>query len=238
MSGLKGLVVLLILAFFSGIGFIICCGTTGSVDEDNDDDDSQQDDDDTTVDDDIDDDIDDDTDDDADDDTDDDDADDDTYIDCANQDNLGWNEGNTSPNFTLTDEEGNSLDLYDLCYNVVLVVSSTGWCPNCTYEAQHIVADIYNQYPDQPLKIFYTLFEDSDGNAPSQTYLQNYKSTYGFPFHVYGDPYCKACHYQDTYPQLWIPFNVVLDKNMIIRYEDSGYSPLVIRYYINQYIDD
>ena len=229
MNRLKVLIVLLAFALL----FCIYCGTTGSVDDDNDDD-SQADDD--SVDDDTDDD--DTSDDDAtDDDAADDDADDDTYIDCANQDNLGWNSGKTSPNFTLTDEEGNSLELYDLCDNVVLVVSGTGWCSNCATEAAHIVADIYNQYPDQPLKIFYTLFEDVNHDPPSKDYLQWYKNNYSLPFHVYDDRYCRACRYQNTYPSLYIPYNVVLDKHMILRYESSGYSPGNIKNYINQYIN-
>lgn len=229
MKRLAYLIIILVLA----IVFIVYCGTTGSVDEDTDDDATDDDvsDDDATDDD--------TTDDDADDDTDDDTGDDDNYIDCANQDNLGWDVGDTSSNYALTDEEGNSLSLYDLCDNVVLVVTSTGWCPNCAIEAENIVEDIYNQYINKPFKIFYALVEDANGNPPSQEYLQQYKEYYGFPFHVYDDRYCKTCRYQSTFPpSISIPYNVVLDKQMIIRYEQAGYSPWQINYHINQHIDD
>ena len=214
------------------------CFSTGGGDSDDDDtgvdddvtDDDSSVDDDTTDDDITDDDI-------TDDDVTDDDTDDD-YEECADQSNLGYDEGDTMANFTLYDENGDPLSLYDLCYNVVLLVSSTGWCPNCAYEAAHIVEDIYNHYEGQPFKIFYTLFEDDVGNPPSQAYLQAYKEKYGLPFHVYADTSGALFRYQDTYPTLYVPFNIVADKNLIVRYEQAGYFPNSIRGIIDTYIDD
>ena len=174
----------------------------------------------------------------VDDDMDDDTDDDDNYIDCADQDNLGYDEGDTMANFTLYDEEGNPQSLYDLCGHVVLLVSSTGWCPSCQYEAAHIVEDIYEPYHEQGLEIFYTLFEDANGNSPSQEYLQSYRDSYGLPFHVYNDQYGALFRYQDTYPLLYIPFNIVVDREMVVHYEGSGYSVGVIKSFIEALLDE
>lgn len=176
----------------------------------------------------------DDRDDDTDDDAVDDDTDDDAVGDCADQTNLGTDLNKTMADFTLTDENGDPLSLYELCDHVVLIVSSTGWCPNCGQEARNITSDIYEPYHDQGLEIFYTLFEDAHENPPSQAYLNAYKKLYGLPFHVYADSTGILFQYQDTYPELYVPFNIILDKNMVIKYKMAGYEPNTLRNYIEQ----
>jgi len=196
-------VVLLAFAALAFYGFGCSCGGDGG-DESGDDDD----------------DVDDDTDDDADDDS------------CADQGSLGYNEGDTMADFTLYDENGDPLSLYDLCYKVVLIVSSAGWCPHCAQEASSIVENIYEPYHDLGLEIFYTLLEDASGNPPDQAYLRSYKNIYDFPFHVYGDPDGILAKYQDDYPRIGVPFNIVLDQAMVIRAEIGGYLEGTIKYYI------
>ena len=172
-----------------------------------------------------------------DDDTADDDAGDDDES-CADQSNLGTDEGDTMENFTLYDENGDPLNLYDLCYKVVLIVSSVGWCPACAQEASNIVQDIWEPYKDEDFAIFYTIFEDSSGGAPDEAYLKSFKNLYDLPFHVYGDPQCVLCQYQDTYPRVYTPFNIILDKSMVIRAEIAGYWVNTIKYYIEALLEE
>ena len=168
---------------------------------------------------------------------DDDTADDDSES-CADQSNLGTDEGYTMEDFTLYDENGDPLNLYDLCYKVVLIVSSVGWCPACAQEASNIVQDIWEPYKDEDFAIFYTIFEDSSGGVPDEAYLKSFKNLYDLPFHVYGDPQCVLCQYQDTYPRVYTPFNIVLSKEMEIYAEIAGYFVGTIKYYIETLLED
>ena len=163
---------------------------------------------------------------------------DDDSSDCANPNNIGMDELYTMADFALYDENNNPQNLYSLCWHVVLVVSAVGWCPYCTNEAKHIAADIYEPYHEQGLEIFFTLFEDDQHNPPSQAYLQWYKSNYQLPFHVYSDPTCFLCPYQDTYPDTTVPFNILLDKHMVIRLEKVGYSPKTLKSYIEALLNE
>ena len=164
--------------------------------------------------------------------------DDDSQQDCADQGNLGTAKGKTMADFSLTDENGDSLNLYDLCDKVVLVVSSAGWCPACAQEASNIAAELYEPYHDQGLEIFYTIFEDSDGNAPSEAYLKSFISVYDLPFDVYADPTGILFDYQDTYPTIYTPFNILLDKNMVIRQKIAGWYVGTLKYYIEILLEE
>ena len=117
----------------------------------------------------------------------------------------GNNEGQVVDNFKLTDQHGEQVRLYDFCDQVVVVVSSAGWCGPCQSEARWL-AGLEDKYGDRGLRIVTLLAEDSSGQTPNQSDLQGWASMAGF----------------DAQP-------VLADTNWSIssRFERDGYIPTV-----------
>ena len=68
--------------------------------------------------------------------------------------------GDIAPNFTLTDQYGQDVDLYSFCGKVVMLVFSASWCPPCQDLAQD-VQDIQDTAPDQ-IQVIELLIENED----------------------------------------------------------------------------
>jgi Secretion system C-terminal sorting domain/Redoxin len=85
---------------------------------------------------------------------------------CSLQAQLAPN--SLAPDFTVTDIEGNSINLYEIVESgrpVVMDVSAT-WCGPCwNYHNNHVLKDLYNQYGQGGTNELYVLFVEGDGST-------------------------------------------------------------------------
>lgn len=130
--------------------------------------------------------------------------------------------GDTAPDFHLTDKNGNDVCLRDFTGKVVLIDVAAGWCGPCKSE-MGMLEDTYKQYKDQGFEIVNAMIDGYQSpSAPSQTFLQQWSQAYGLTFHVLGDPQSLTYgQYGDGY----VPVQVILDKDHVIRYKQDGTWP-------------
>ncbi len=136
---------------------------------------------------------------------------------------LGTEVGNRAVDFTAKDQNGNNVSLYDYSGKVILVNMSADWCGPCRNESSHL-EDLYNEYKDRGFQIITVL--------------------------ISGDPREWADEYQLTFPVLddngevvwgqygegYVPLNLILDRDLVIKYKAAGYDETRIRDLIERYL--
>ena len=157
------------------------------------------------------------------------------------QDNLGTEVGKTMANWTLKDENGNDVSLYDYYGYVIMVDIMTGWCPSCSQEASELESYLYQPYKEKGFIILMGMIEDLNGNNPSETYMQGYIKSHGnFTFPLLNDyQAAKLGKYlvMDG-SSFYIPQNIVLDRTMVIRDKIVGYDSGQVKNKVNTYVKD
>ena len=136
--------------------------------------------------------------------------------------------GDRVDNFTLTDCDGNTVNLYDYYSEqnggtqfVVFLNFSEPWCGPCQAEAAHL-EQVYQDYgPDH--FIIFTI--GSDFGSGGNTTCQQWIDTYGLTFQVLNDNIGLYGDYGDGY----VPYNTVLDADMVVQYTNSGWSESAVR---------
>jgi len=84
--------------------------------------------------------------------------------------------------------------------------------------------DVYSDYRDLGFQIIGVIL---DGNTAA------WADEFGLTFPVLDD---SDWALWDRYDGTYIPLNLVLDRNMVIRYRDSGYDELEIKSIIGEHI--
>lgn len=129
--------------------------------------------------------------------------------------------GNIATNFMETDSQGNEIILESSRGNVILLTFSTMWCSPCRAEAPELV-NLYNTYKERGLVILQCIFQDEDGNPSDLSDLARWLNEFGMTFIVFNDPDRSTVN---LYNFNAIPFNIVIDRDFIIRYRESGFYP-------------
>ena len=127
--------------------------------------------------------------------------------------------GDTVADFALTDLEGNPVALYDLDGQVIVLNFFTTWCPGCNEEAEHL-QNIWETYQDQDLTV---LAVDIQEPAPL---VQGWALAMGVNYLIWLSPDWDL--FQLFSEGGGIPFNAVLDREMVLRYSMSGFDLLAI----------
>ncbi len=135
----------------------------------------------------------------------------------------GFQVGDTATNFTAKDQNNQDVSLYDYAGQVILFEFSADWCIPCQNEAPHLEV-LYNEYRDRGFQVI-TLLISGDPSTWSQTY--------NLTFPVLDDSSRSAW---DGYGEGYIPLNIVVDRNKVIQYKQSGYDENAIRAIIEQYL--
>jgi peroxiredoxin len=148
------------------------------------------------------------------------------------QEQYGPSEGDTAPGFTETDAGGNSFSLNSVRGKVILFTISTMWCGPCRAEAPELVT-IYNTYKDSGLEIVQIIHQDEDGNPTDLEDINRWVTEYNIPFTVLMDPDYSTV---DTYNPGGYPYNVVIDRNFVIRYIGLGFDQAAIIQQIETYL--
>ncbi len=131
--------------------------------------------------------------------------------------------GDTAPDFTAKDQNDQDVSLYDYSGKVILFNFSADWCGPCRDEAPHL-EELYNEYKDRGFQVITLLL-----SGPPYIWAQ----TYNLTFPVLDD---TSESIWDDYGERYIPLNVIIDSNFVIRYKQSGFDESEIRAIIEQYL--
>lgn len=131
--------------------------------------------------------------------------------------------GEFAVDFTAKDQNGNDVSLSDYSGKVVLFDFSADWCGPCRNEAPHLEA-LYNEYKDRGFQVITLLISGSPAAWANE---------YNLTFPVLND------HDEtiwDIYGEGYIPLNIVVDRDRIIRYKKAGYDETEIRAIIEDWL--
>jgi len=131
--------------------------------------------------------------------------------------------GDTAADFTAKDQNNQDVSLYDYFGKVILFDFSADWCGPCRDEAPHLEV-LYNEYKSRGFQVITLLTSGS----PS-----DWAQTYNLTFPVLDD---NNQTIWDIYGEGYVPLNIVVDRNCVIRYKQSGFDENAIRAIIEQYL--
>ena len=138
----------------------------------------------------------------------------------------GRKRGRRAYNFSLYDQRGNLVSLYDYLGSVVLIDLCTMWCGPCQREAAQL-EQLYQTYGAQGLVVLTAVFQNTNGNPPTQEDCLQWANTYGTTFPTMADVFegvYGAFTGRTFRSTKKFPYNVIVDRNMIIRYGAYGYT--------------
>lgn len=127
--------------------------------------------------------------------------------------------------FIEKDSLGNDFDLESLRGKVILLNFSAMWCGPCRREAPELVR-LHNQYHSRGLEIVQCIIEDEDGNPADLSDLKRWIDEFQLNITVINDPDRSSANLVDI--SQGIPFNVIIDRDFLVRYRSAGFNENVV----------
>lgn len=140
--------------------------------------------------------------------------------------------GQSTSNFALTDQYGETLQLHDFCDRAIILVGSAMWCGPCRDEAS-VLGSWYNNFEDQGLMVITLLGEDMSYNAPDQTDLREWAESYGLNHPVVADPgFGTSARFIDG-KYIYLPSTTLLGADAEVLLRDSAISSSTLQNALN-----
>jgi thiol-disulfide isomerase/thioredoxin len=159
-----------------------------------------------------------------------------------NRDWLTWDEcshkvGEHPCNFSLKNQHGETVELYDYYGKVIVIDLSAMWCGVC----QNIASDgetLSQKYGDEDFVWLTILVEDESGTAPDQSDLERWATMFGITGQVLaGDRSLVDPNAETGYPVTGWPTIAVVDKEMKIYNGVNGWSESLVVSWIDFLIE-
>jgi peroxiredoxin len=116
--------------------------------------------------------------------------------------------GRTAPDFAAVDQNGLPVALSSYLGKVIFIDFCADWCGSCRVEASKLEA-LSQKYKDRGLQVLTVLI---DGSAAA------WAAEYGLTFPVIED---TTGAISAPYMTGWVPVNVIIDRDMIIRFHQA-----------------
>lgn len=131
-------------------------------------------------------------------------------------------------NFTLMNQAGEEVSLYDFYGSPIILDFSAGWCGPCKMAGSE-VQDVANEYGESNLVYITVLIEDASGNAPDVSDLSAWAIAYGIEEPVLaGDRSLIDISGESGWPiSSWPTFFFITDE-MVIKQTLKGFSSAYI----------
>ena len=81
-------------------------------------------------------------------------------------------------NFTLMDQNGDEVSLYDFYGKTIVLDFSTGWCGYCQVAAQEVQA-VQDLYGEEELAYITVIIETHTGSDPDEAYISEWADMFG-----------------------------------------------------------
>lgn len=138
--------------------------------------------------------------------------------------------GDTAAVFTLPDLEGTPTSFDDHQDEIIVLNFFTTWCPGCNEEADQLENNIWKIYGDQNVTV---IAVDIMEQAPL---VQGWASALGVTYKILLAPDWTLF---EEYPAAGgLPYNAVLDRDLVIRYGSMGFDLNAITGMIQTILDE
>ena len=127
--------------------------------------------------------------------------------------------GTGAIDFTEMDANGNDFTLSSFRGRVILLNFSTVWCAPCRREAPELV-QLYSTYKGQGFEVVQCIYEKGDYSPANRDDINSWIQEFGISYTVVNDPDESSVN---AYGFDSIPFNVVIDRDFVVRHFESGF---------------
>lgn len=128
--------------------------------------------------------------------------------------------GNMAKDFIEKESKGNNFSLDSLKGKVILLNFSTMWCGPCRIETPELI-NIYNKYKNEGFEIVQCIYQNENSDPADQDDINRWVQEFKMNFIVINDPDRSTV---DEYQFNYVPFNLIISKDFIIRYRMAGFN--------------
>ena len=143
-------------------------------------------------------------------------------------------------NFSLLNQHGETVELYDFYGKIIIVDLSAMWCGPCSSMA-YAADPIVHEYGAENVEWLTVIIDNEAGQPPTQEDVQRWADVHGLTSHVLiGDRSFIATdsELKTGYPVSGWPTFVVIDQEMVLRYGVTGWSETILRQLLDSLIND